>query len=390
MVLPILKEVKNFLNFAKGNFTKGGFRHIQGYVSGLISLGKKTVKKISGAIIGEAHHSAISRMMDDAKFEKEKLEIRFLKKLKYLFKNADVFLIFDDTLVKREGKKIDLAKKHYDHSTGGYVQGHQFFTSMLYTKFLQMPLFPELFSDDSPTKIEMAKSLIAKLKSLQITVHTALFDSWYSDEKIIKQCRDLDIRVICGVKTNRNIKFKRGRKYWSLSFITKRINPSEKLAININEKLYRVASYDVHLHKLPNVKLIISHKYNKKTKEWNKLHLISTNQKNSVEEILCAYKIRWTIETCHRDMKQNLGFASPYFRKESGIVRHSILVTLAYIILQLFMFHTGNKNMSIGQACEHLTKKNLNDLVQGIVQENNKSARNRRFEEVFITESAKL
>lgn len=389
MVLPILKEVKKVISFAKSAFTGGGFRHVQGYLSGLISLGKKTVKKISEAIVGENHHSAISRMLDDAKFEKDLLEKRYLKKLNYLFKNSEVYLIFDDTLVKREGEKVMLTKKHYDHSNGDYVQGHQFFTSMLYTKFVQIPLFPELFSDESPTKIEMAKSLLEKLLQAKIKLHTALFDSWYSDEKIIKQCRNMGVRVICGIKTNRNVKFKRGRKYWSLSFITKRISPSEKHSCIVDNTQLRVVSYQIHLHKIPNIQLIISHKYNKKNKEWDKLHLINTNKKDSIEETLLAYKTRWAIETCHRDMKQNLGFASPYFRKESGIVRHSILVTLAYTILQLYMFQSGNQ-MTIGQCCEHLTAKNLNDLIEQIVIEPEESNRNHRFQEVFITKTAKV
>lgn len=388
MVLPLIKEVEKLLSFAKPMFTKNGFRHAQGYISGLIGLGKKTVKKISEALIGEKNHSAISRILTEAKFEKEQLELRYLQKLKYFFKNLEVYLIFDDTLVKREGKLVEETKYHYDHNTDSKIKGHQFFTSVLYTPFLQLPLFPELYSKETHTKIDMAESLIDRVASM-IRINTVLFDSWYSDGKLINKCRSMGARVICGVKTNRNIKFKRGRKYWKLSFITDRIPLRDKVNYTIDEDKYKVTSYQIHLHKVPNIKLLISEKYSDKEKSWSKIHLISTNWKDSVEEIISIYKIRWCIETYHRDIKQNLGFASSYFRKESGIVRHSIFVTLAYVILKLYMFRKG-VSMTIGECCENLRDKTMNNLIGEIVQTEDRSARNGRFEEVFISKSAKV
>jgi len=129
--------------------------------------------------------------------------------------------------------------------------------------------------------------------------------------------------------------------------------------------------------------------YSKKEKSWNKIHLISTDQKDTPKRIILTYKIRWRIETFHRDIKQNLGFAKAYFRKGTGIVRHSIFVIIAYIVLRLFMFRKG-LDMTIGECCEYLQDKNLNCLVQEVVEIENKSARNSRFEEVFIRGSGKV
>lgn len=53
MVIPLIKEVKNLISFVKNSFKScKGFRHAQGYLSGIIASGKKTVKKISEALIG--------------------------------------------------------------------------------------------------------------------------------------------------------------------------------------------------------------------------------------------------------------------------------------------------------------------------------------------------
>jgi len=190
MVIPLIKEVKNLLSFAKSSFKScKGFRHAQGYISGLISLGKKTVKKISSALVGNNNSSSMNRVLSEATFDKEKLENRYFKKIKYLFKNSKVTLVFDDTLVERNGKKIEGTKYHYDHSQDKDIKGHQFFTAMLHTPILELPIFPELYSTETDSKIDIAINLIDRLKESAIKINNVLFDSWYSDERIINKCK---------------------------------------------------------------------------------------------------------------------------------------------------------------------------------------------------------
>jgi hypothetical protein len=386
MILPRIKEALNILNFAKKFFTKGSFRHIGNYISGLIGSVKKTVKKIAEASIDEGHPSALDRMLTEATFEKEQLENRYLKKLRYFFKNSDVYLIIDDTLVERNGEGVEGIQKHYDHNTNSYINGHQFFTSLLYTPLLQLPIFPELYSDTSESKIIMAQKLIDKLDNANIKIHTVLFDSWYSDAELINKCDFIHARVVCAIKTNRNIKFKCTRKWRSLSFITERINPAGYPEYLVDGKKYNIADYEVRLHHTKLVKLLVSHEYDKDKDCWNKIHLISTNSNDSPEEIIRAYKIRWYIETYHRDIKQNLGFADAYLRKREGIVRHAILVAISYAILKIFMFRKGIVQ-TIGECCENLRSKSTNNLLIEIIEIENKPERIEKFQEAFISKN---
>lgn len=382
MVLPKIKEVLNVLNFAKKAFTRGSFRHVQNYITGLIAQGKKTVRKISKA--GNKKRSSLSRILNEAKLNKEELEKRYLKKIKYLSKNSETYLIIDDTLVERNGKKIELTKNHFDHNTSKYVKGHQFFTSLIRFGPLQLPLFPELFSPKSLSKIEMSKKLVDKLNNRGIKIDNVLFDSWYSEEKLIKKCKSKGSRVICGIKTNRILKIKNSSKYHKLSFISNKffsLNPKKYF---INNRVYNIWSSKVNLHKLPSVRMIISEDTSKENPE--KFHLISTNVEDSPKEIINTYSLRWSIETFHRDMKQNLGFADAFFRKEAGIVRHSIFVVLAFAVLSLIMFRKGYL-MTIGECCEHIRDKSMANFVYDIVVIENKQTRINRFEEVFISKS---
>lgn len=378
MILPKIKEILNTLNFAKKAFTKSGFRHVQNYVSGLISQNKKTVNKIAKTV--NKSHSSLNRILNEAKFDKEKLEKRYFEKIKYLFKNATTSLLIDDTLVERDGKHIELTQKHKDHNTNSYINGHQFFTSIIHTGFLQLPLFPELYSPKSNSKIEMAKNLIDKLNNNGIKINNVLFDSWYSDEKLIKRCKSIGARVICCIKTNRTLKIGNSSKYRKLSFISERISSQKLKRYEIENKVYEVWSSSVNLHKLPDIRLIISRYFDKKDSK--NFHLISTNINDSPEEIINTYKIRWNIETFHRDMKQNLGFASAFFRRENGIVRHSIFVVLAFAVLSLIMFRRGEQ-ITIGECCGKLRDEAEKKMVREIVDIDNKPERLKMFEEVY-------
>jgi hypothetical protein len=384
VVLPKIKEVSNLLAFAKVGFSKVSFRHVTQYVNGLISLIKKTVKKISEASSEIKHQSSLNYTLTEAKFKQELLTKRYLEKIKYLFKNVPVYLIIDDTLVERNGDTVQEAQYHYDHNTGKQIKGHQFFTAILWTPILQMPLFPELYSKNTDSKIEMAQSLIDNLSSINIKIHTVLFDSWYSDEKIINKCIKTKARVICTIKTNRNIIQKDHNRKISLSFISERIHSQKLTTCYIDDKKYETWSKLVRLNGLPFVKMIISEQKDKEDNLAGKAHLISTNIKDSTEEIIRTYKLRWKIETYHRDIKQNLGFATVFFARREGIIRHAILASITYAVLSLFMFRKGI-SMTIGECCTYLKEKSTISLVREIVVIENKPERLERFEEVFIS-----
>jgi len=120
------------------------------------------------------------------------MEKRYLKKIRYLFKKVPVYLIIDDTLVERNGKKIEEAQKHFDHNENDYVNGHQFFTALLYTPFLQLPLFPELYSKNTDSKIEMAQKLVTDFESGKVLDKDPVFGDPIEIEGSINNLSKLD------------------------------------------------------------------------------------------------------------------------------------------------------------------------------------------------------
>ena len=387
-LLPQLKEVDKHLNFAQKFFTKGGFRHVTAYINGLIGVNKKTIKQISLASPDEKGHAAMQRVLNDSAFEQQRLEERYLKKVAYWCKGQQVYLILDDTLNEHEGKHIEQTQVHYNHSNDGYLTGHQFFTAIIFTEGIQLPLFPQLYSKETDSKIEMARKTIDKVIST-IKLDTVLFDSWYSEKQLIKKCMTRKIRVACMIKTNRNISLETG-KWVSLKEFSKSIARKKHPVLEQDDVKYKIASFQAKLDGIPFIRLLISREWDKKKKRWGKaVHLISTRLEDSAEEIIRVYSKRWCIEVYHRDIKQNLGFASAYVRKKEGIARHAVFVALAYAVLQLFM-HARGLSMSIGECCSYVREQATNDFLNEIILIDDKEVRIKTFEESFIRESEQL
>lgn len=385
-ILPKLDQFNKHLAFAKKAFSRGGFRHVVQYIDGLITLNKKTVKQISKASLQEGHHAAINRVLTQATFKQELLEKRYLKKAAFLMKGREISLLFDDTLTEHNGWKVEETQHHKDHSSDSFIMGHQFFTSLLYTESFQMPLFPRLYSKNTESKIEMAKDLIDAV-SFSIKLHSVIFDSWYSDKKIIKKCLTRGIKIVCAIKANRVISMKNG-VWLPLSAFSKTVNFDEMKNYFIDDERYKIKEFIVKLNGIPHVKLIISKEWNK-SKWGENFHLISTNKNDTPVHIIRHYRIRWNIETYHRDIKQNLGFAKAFFRKKEGIVRHAIFTTIAYAILKIFMFYRGLK-MTIGECCTYIQDKGMDNFIREIIEIEDKKERITYFEQAFIRKSAKV
>jgi hypothetical protein len=386
-ILPQLKEVSKHLSFMKSSFTSRGFRHVVHYIDGLIALNKKTIKQISIAIVEGETESSLNRVLSEAIFKQDVLEERYLKKIAYLMGGMEVSLLFDDTLVKREGKKVEETQRHKNHSgSEEFITGHQFFTSVLYTPVLQLPLLPKLYSKNTGSKIQMALDIIDFVLE-RMPIGTVLFDSWYSDKKIIKKCMTRKVRVVCVIKTNRTISLERG-EWLPLSTFSKDIPRKEFEYYLIDENEYKVANHLVKLKGVPVVKMITSKKKEGKRHK-KKAHIISTNKKDTPAEIIRFYENRWFIETYHRDIKQNLGFDKVFVRKKEGIVRHSIFSSLAYTTLKLYMFHRG-MNMTIGECITHIQGKEMDDFIQEIIEVEDRQQRIELFKEVFKRETGEV
>lgn len=386
-ILPKLKQLNKHLSFLRKSFTKRGFRHAIIYINGLIALNNKTIKQISKVYTEKEPESSLNRILSESKFKQDELQTRYLKKIKYYAKGQEISLIYDDTLIEREGKKVEETQRHKNHASGAeYITGHQFFTSIIYTPLIQLPLFPKLYSKNTNSKIEMALDLVDLVMG-NMPLNNVIMDSWYSDKKIIKKCMTKGIRVVCAIKSNRKIAFEYG-EWFKLSKFAKNIPKGDYSYYLIDEKDYKIAEYKVKLNGIPFVKMITAKE--KERKKYSKCRFfISTKRSDTPAVIIRYYSTRWVIETYHWDMKQNLGFAKLFLRKKEGIVRHAIFCAIAYAVLKLFMFFRGME-MTIGECIIYIQNKEMDGFIQEIIEVEDRKERIEMFREVFIRETGEV
>lgn len=384
--------LNSVISFAKTCFTKPQFKHFREYLGGLVTLQNKSVTSIATACVDKQDQSSLNRFVTCSDWDEKQLEDLYLKKVRYEFNREKASLIIDDSLSKKTGKHIAEVQYHKDHSSDGYIFGHQIVTALVKVKEKAFPLFPKLYSKKTQSKIEFAKEFV-NLANDKLPLKEAIIDSWYMSTALIKLCLKKGLEVIGCIKSNRliSLELKKGVKleWLKVSAYYKSLKKKDFQVFVIDDGTYRVHERIVKLKHVGYVKLLLSQQWMEVEKKWSRpFYLISTNTNKSATQIIRTYANRWSIETFHRDIKQNLGLEAYQLRGRKGITRHLILVALAYAALKFWM-HLKNVLLSIGEAIRHIQGRLFDDLIITLVEENNIEER-WKLAEPFISRTAKV
>ena len=129
-----------------------------------------------------------------------------------------LFVIVDDTIIQKSGKKIPGCAWHRDHAQKAYVFGHQWVLfALLYKEFL-LPLWAKLYHPKGTkgcgpfqTKITMAKRMLQTFR-LPIPCKVYLLaDSWYWAKELAQLCQKYGYHMISQLKTT-SVVFMNGKK----------------------------------------------------------------------------------------------------------------------------------------------------------------------------------
>ncbi|HSW36161.1 MAG TPA: transposase [Candidatus Limnocylindrales bacterium] len=122
------------------------------------------------------------------------------------------YLVIDDTVVKKTGKKMAGLGWHYCHSEGRKVWGHCYVTALYVIAGFAYPVQTLLYQQRATcdtqgikfcSKLELAASIIRSFQPVPGTRTVVLFDSWYSSEAVIKAALSRGFKVACALKSNR-------------------------------------------------------------------------------------------------------------------------------------------------------------------------------------------
>jgi len=205
------------------------------------------------------------------------------------------YLIVDDSVQdKRYSRKIELVKNQYSGAEHGLVNGIGI-VNLVHSDGIDFaPIDYRIYApgQDGKTKNEHFRDMLIKAKTDKgILANTVLFDSWYGSVENIKLIHRMGMQFITTLKENRRISLSKEGGYIHLEEI---VWTKEQLRYGVKIRLQEVP-FHVLLFKLvaPDGNI-----------DW-----VITNcpEKISADLIQQENKVRWHIETMHRELKQLTG-----------------------------------------------------------------------------------
>jgi hypothetical protein len=366
------QDIRLILSWFSDAFSRPSFRIFSSFIVGFIQLGKEAhtasmVQSLSRSFLFRSL-SSFTRFLGKNTWAKEKLVEMALRRFFDTLRikaRCVAFLIIDDTIAQKSGKKIPGCSWHKDHAQNmANIFGHQWVLSaLLYRDFL-LPLWARLYHRKGTkgcgrfhTKIAIAQKMV---RDLTLPVSCKLYviaDSWYWAKELVKVCRGRGYHMISQLKSNSVILLNGKRT----KLIHLEANPSayRELCLPLygKNKTIKIAKFIGSIKDLGKVAVVVVKEKRKKPH-----YLISTSIHLAAIDVIKYYAKRSKIEQMIKDLKQRLGFGDYQTRNLQAINRHVALALLCYFalialkILQWLRDKTACLNLSIRLLAFHVRR----------------------------------
>jgi len=338
-------DLRFILSWFSDGFSRPSFKIFSSFVISFIQLGRENhtssmVKSLSFSFLHRSLSSFTRFLGQNIWATEEVLQIaleQFFCTLRIRSRSV-LFLIIDDTLVRKTGKKIPGCAWHKDHAQKmANVFGHQWVLSaLLYQDFL-LPLGAKLYHPKGTqgcgyfrTKIDLAKGILKKLRLPVPCKLYVLADSWYWAKTLVKVCRTSGYHMISQLKCN-SILWIQGEKTKMATLLTLTSSYREvSLFVYGKTKTLHIAKFIGEVKDLGKVAVVVVKEKRKKP-----VYLVCTNLHLPAIDVVKYYAKRWKIEQMIKDLKQRLGLGDYQVRTLAAIQRHVALVLLSYLVLVL-------------------------------------------------------
>ena len=365
------QDIQKLLSCFSEAFSRPSFKLFSSFVIGFIQLGKEvhTSSMVQSLSFSFLHRSlsSFTRFLGQNVWALEEVVETTLEQFfhtLHIKAHSVLFLIVDDTIIRKTGKKIPGCAWHRDHAQKAYVFGHQWVLfALLYKDFL-LPLWAKLYHPKGTTgggpfqtKITMAKKMLQTLRLPVPCKVYLLADSWYWAKQLAQVCRKYGYHMISQLKTTSVLFMDGGKtKVTTLSSIGSAYR-EVSLFIYGKNKTLKVARFVGIIQDLGKVAVVVVKEKRKKPS-----YLVSTNLHLSALDIVKYYAKRWKIEQMIKDLKQRLGFGHYQVRNSQAIQRHVALVLLSYCVLILLKIlqrlrdQSASWNLSIRSLAFHVRR----------------------------------
>jgi len=351
------QEIQNILSFFSESFSRPSFKIFSSFIVSFIQLGKEV--HTSSMVQSLAHSflrrslSSFTRFLGESVWTVEEVTEtalhQFFQTLRITARDV-LFLIVDDSLVKKTGRKIPGCGWHKDHAQNmASVFGHQWVLSALLYKDFLFPLWAKLYHPKGTrgcgpfqTKFTLAQKII---QALALPIPCKLYvlaDSWYWAKTLVQVCRRCGYHMISQLKSNSVLWIH--EKKTNVTSLLDLVSSYREVSLFVygKTKTLRMAKFIGDIKGVGKVAVVVVKEKRKKP-----IYLVCTNIHLPAIDIIKYYAKRWKIEQMIKDLKQRLGFGDYQVRDLQAIQRHVALVLLSYFVLILLKILQWLKDKSI-------------------------------------------
>lgn len=308
------------------------------------------------------------RLLENQKINWRSLLFLFVKqylKLESKFSHSSdspKCLIFDDTEIKKTGKKIEGVSKVHSHLTQNFILGYKLLLAGYWNGSVFIPIdfsfhrenkknktkkyglskkdnksqkktkreagsfsikrFTELNSKKSNIIVDMFK----RINQRRIHVDYILIDSWFTSISLIKSLLKVNnsVHLIGMYKYNSKLCFEEGEKTIKQLRTTKKgIKRSRKTGFY----------YMSFIGEIEGVELKVFLSRRGKNGAWHTI--VSTNTGLSFNQMITVYNIRWTIEVFFKEAKQLLGLGRCQSTNFDVQIAQTTITMIQYLLMSL-------------------------------------------------------
>jgi len=219
-------------------------------------------------------------------------------------------------------------------------------------------------ADADTSRLQVMLHLLKRARQANVQAETAVFDRWFYVTGFIAHVLALGFaRVV--TKTNRDIPY----TYHGQTYTTDqlwRLLPAKRFhRQRVRGQWVKLAALTVWQDGLGHIKLVLVKELGAHNKTLQQYVLMCTDVTFHTDQVYRAYKLRWKIEECYREVKQQHGLELYHARNFNENFGHVALSFLSYLCLVVTRVLTPKlRDKTLGQV-KQLVFDALVELGQG-------------------------
>jgi hypothetical protein len=286
-------------------------------------------------------------------------------------------LILDDsTHVKRYAKKMSGLGWHYSSTDQRSMPGHSLFEGVYVVEGRQYPLAPQLYRQKSvcvregvpfQSKVDLAEKVIREFEPLPDTCTHVLIDSWYVNKRIWQAARVRKWHLTGGLKKNHKLRITNaeGEQVWlrvdeyaatlPKDVFQPVVWPNQEGGQTVYAYLIRTK-----VKKLGACQVLIVKTSPDDPAEKARFY-VTTCLADTLEQVVRAMALRWTVETLFADFKELMGSDQYQLHSAEAIIRFWALGLCLYQFLDSLRHQLKRiylKDFTLGETLAWVRERN--------------------------------